>query len=92
MNSTGAWYSNELQILDSLTGYQNTCSTGITLYMRPANERRRYNVTSSLIGWVHSQKQSLVVDPAMVARQRPPSGMTNCLSSRCDRMVCFVHI
>ena len=23
--------------------------------MRPANERRRYNVTSSLIGWTHSQ-------------------------------------
>ena len=29
--------------------------TGIILCMRPANERRRYNVTSSLIGWVHSQ-------------------------------------
>ena len=25
------------------------------LCMRPANERRRYNVTSSLIGWAHSQ-------------------------------------
>ena len=23
--------------------------------MRPANERRRYNVTLSLIGWVHKQ-------------------------------------
>ena len=28
---------------------------GIILWMRPANERRRYNVTSSLIGWEHSQ-------------------------------------
>ena len=26
---------------------------GIILCMRPANERRRYNVTSSLIGWAH---------------------------------------
>ena len=26
------------------------------LWMRPANERRRYNVTSSLIGWAHPQK------------------------------------
>ena len=28
---------------------------GIILWMRPANERWRYNVTSSLIGWVHTQ-------------------------------------
>ena len=30
-------------------------SSGIILCMCPANERRRYNVTSSLIGWVHVQ-------------------------------------
>ena len=29
--------------------------SGIILHMRPANERRRYVVTSSLIGWVHTQ-------------------------------------
>ena len=29
--------------------------TGIVLCMCPANERRRYIVTSSLIGWAHSQ-------------------------------------
>ena len=28
---------------------------GMILYMRPANERRCYNVTPSLIGWAHSQ-------------------------------------
>ena len=28
---------------------------GIILYTHPANERRRYNVTSSLIGWAHTQ-------------------------------------
>ena len=28
---------------------------GNILYMCPANERQRYNVTSSLIGWTHSQ-------------------------------------
>ena len=28
---------------------------GIILYMRPANERRHHNVTSSLIGWAHTQ-------------------------------------
>ena len=26
----------------------------IDLDMRPANERRRYNVTTSLIGWAHT--------------------------------------
>ena len=29
--------------------------SGIILCMRPANERRHYIVTSSLIGWVHTQ-------------------------------------
>ena len=29
--------------------------SGIILCMHPANERRRYDVTSSLIGWVHTQ-------------------------------------
>ena len=28
---------------------------GIILYIRLANERRRYSVMSSLIGWAHSQ-------------------------------------
>ena len=28
---------------------------GIILCMRPANERRRYIVTSPLIGWAHTQ-------------------------------------
>ena len=30
-------------------------TTGIIVCMRPANERRRYIVTSSLIGWAHTQ-------------------------------------
>ena len=30
-------------------------NSGIILCMRPANGRRRYNVTPSLIGWVHTQ-------------------------------------
>ena len=29
--------------------------SGIGLCMHPANESRRYNVTSSLIGWAHTQ-------------------------------------
>ena len=35
-------------------------SAGIILCMGSANERRRYNVTSSLIGWVHSQNDPWV--------------------------------
>ena len=31
--------------------------------MRPANERRRYNVTSSLIGWMHSENDPLCMCP-----------------------------
>ena len=33
-------------------------TTGIFLCMCPANERRRYSVTSSLTGWTHSQKNT----------------------------------
>ena len=30
-------------------------NAGIILYMHPANERRRYNVMSCLIGWARTQ-------------------------------------
>ena len=33
------------------------CSAGIILCMRPANERRRYNVTSPLSSWAYSQNE-----------------------------------
>ena len=33
--------------------------TGMVLGRGPANERRRYNVMSSFIGWAHTQKNSL---------------------------------
>ena len=44
------------------------CIINVLLYtvrdhfcVHPANERRRYNVTSSLIGWVHTQNDSCTV-------------------------------
>ena len=36
-----------------------TSFSGIILCMRPANERRRYNVTSSLIDWAHNEGKNL---------------------------------
>ena len=33
---------------------------GIVLCLRPANERRRYNVTSSLIGWAHARNDPCI--------------------------------
>ena len=36
-------------------------SSGIILYMHPANERWRYSVTPSLIGWVHKQNDLWVL-------------------------------
>ena len=41
---------------------------GIILCMRPANEGRRYNVTSSLIGWSHAQN-----DLCTIGHKLPPS-------------------
>ena len=36
-------------------------SSGIILCMRPVNERWRYNVTSSLIGWAHKQNDPCII-------------------------------
>ena len=35
-------------------------TVGIILWIRPVNERRRYIVTSSLIGWAHTQNDPWV--------------------------------
>ena len=34
--------------------------TGLILGLRPANERRRYKVTPSLIGWVQTWSQIMI--------------------------------
>ena len=39
----------------------NILMAGIILCMCPANERRRYIVTSSLIGWAHTQNDPFIV-------------------------------
>ena len=38
----------------SLSYWWRLAITGISLGMRPANERCRYNATTSLIGWAHT--------------------------------------
>ena len=43
-----------------LQQYLNAYVSGIILCMCPANERRCYYVTSSLIGWVHAQNDPYV--------------------------------
>ena len=49
-------FSSELQVFNSPFGIVELSqySAGISLGMRPANERRRYNVTMSLTGWVRT--------------------------------------
>ena len=42
-----------MEVICGCKGQQYKALAGIILYMHPANERRRYNVTSSLIGWMH---------------------------------------
>ena len=42
-------YFNEIPGITSNTAY-----TGLILGLRPANERRRYFVTASLIGWAQA--------------------------------------
>ena len=46
-------------LIDNLKQGSNwVCKTGIKLGMGSTNERRRYIVTSSLIGWAHAQNDS----------------------------------
>ena len=45
----------EALYIRSIRQQMNRMTTGIILWMHPVNERWRYNVTSSLIGLVHSQ-------------------------------------
>ena len=42
---------------DILFSYSNVFNTGLILCLRPANERRRYKVTPSLIGWAQTNNQ-----------------------------------
>ena len=41
-------------LLTIITPYDTQCTPGLILGLRPANERRRYFVTTSLIGWVQA--------------------------------------
>ena len=45
----------------------NTHCPGIILYMRPANARRRYSATPSLIGWAHTDN-----DPCLQVTHSKP--------------------
>ena len=46
--------------------------SGTSLGMRPANKRRRYNATTSLIGWVHTKtgylNQMLAFDAIRISK------------------------
>ena len=42
-------------LAEKLPGMYSNSQAGIILHMHPANERRHYIVTSSLIGWEHTQ-------------------------------------
>ena len=46
--------------------------------MRPANERQRYNVTSSLIGWALSQNDSWTCQNRDPSRPMPPNPIRAC--------------
>ena len=57
---------------------------GIILWMRTANERRRYSVTSSLIGWAHSQN-----DPW---GSRFPGDIISWWGVKCTMVKCRNHV
>ena len=48
------WRQNVATLHMGLRVIKGNTVTGIILYMRPANKRRRYIVMSSLIGWAHA--------------------------------------
>ena len=66
---------------------------GIILWMRPANEKRRYIVTPSLISWTYSLKRSLAVHIVVVVRQSDEKCSTLCIRSmlRLESPIAWVH-
>ena len=54
------WQQWPLYAISALHCAAQLLISGIVLYMPPANERRCYIVTSSLIGWVHIQNKPSV--------------------------------
>ena len=56
-NSIPSWHTSPENLSAALREYAKrfSCVAGIVLCMGSANERRRYNVTSSLIGWAQTQ-------------------------------------
>ena len=60
------WNNNKTQ---QNVQFLRCISSEIILYMRPTNERRRYIVTSSIIGWAHRQNDPWNYDtiPSWVA-------------------------
>ena len=59
------------------TPQRKQTSTGIILYMRPANERRRYNVTSSLIRSANKQN-----DPCVNTEKKYQRNVYHCRRAR----------
>ena len=51
------WFGHYFASNINMTIQDLDYEAGIILCMRPANERRHYNVTSSLIGWAHAQNE-----------------------------------
>ena len=48
------WTSLGLQRILGITGDSTTVDTVLIIGLHPANERRRFNVTLSLIGWAQT--------------------------------------
>ena len=57
--------------------YDVIASTGIILCMCPANERRRYNVTLSFIGWTHTKNDPCFNGLWDHVKSVPPSNISH---------------
>ena len=52
-----SWSFSFLASLGISIAYHESVQSGLSLGLRPANERRRYFVTTSLIGWTQANNQ-----------------------------------
>ena len=83
-----SWFNIMIEAL--WLNFSEILVTGVILYMCPAYERWRYNVTSSFIGWMDTQNDPwIILEKCSIKKIQLKMCSVKCLSF-CSRLEVFV--